>query len=120
MRRSSQTTLMPILPFITDDEENLHQIIDAASSVGASYILPWFGVTLRDRQRDYYYDRLDALFPGLSQRYRQRYGNSYMCAANHADQLESRVREWCDPHRLTVAMKHFAPCERAEQISLLE
>lgn len=111
-------TMMPVLPFITDSEENTHQIIKAASESGASYIIPWFGVTLRDRQRSYYYDRLDSAFPGLSPQYRQLFGNSYFCPTDNAKELESRVVEWCQIHRLTVGMRHFMPRERGEQLPL--
>jgi DNA repair photolyase len=55
-------TLMPVLPFIEDNEENIRQIITLAAGNGARYILPAFGMTLRDRQRTYYYNKLDQLF----------------------------------------------------------
>ena len=58
-------TLMPVLPFIEDNVENIRQIVTRAHEAGASYIIPSFGMSLRDRQRDYYYDKLDQLFPGL-------------------------------------------------------
>ncbi len=58
-------TLMPVLPFIEDTEENIRTIVQMGQAAGARYILPAFGMTLRDRQRAYYYDKLDRLFPGL-------------------------------------------------------
>ena len=54
-------TMMPILPFIEDDEENIRRIVEQAHAHGAAYIIPWFGMSLRDRQRAYYYDKLDVL-----------------------------------------------------------
>jgi len=50
-------TMMPVLPFIEDNEENIRQIVEQAHAHGAAYIVPSFGVTLRDRQRAYYCDR---------------------------------------------------------------
>ena len=46
-------TMMPILPFIEDNAENIAGIVAQAAAAGASYIMPAFGMTLRDRQRAY-------------------------------------------------------------------
>ncbi|HDQ71077.1 MAG TPA: radical SAM protein [Chloroflexi bacterium] len=70
-------TLMPVLPFIEDNEENVIQIVEQAHAHGASYVIPCFGMTLRDRQRVYYYRRLDELFPGLRARYERRFGENW-------------------------------------------
>ena len=35
------------------------------------------GMTLRDGDREYYYSKLDKLFPGLSNKYIKTYENSY-------------------------------------------
>ena len=53
--------MMPILPFIEDTEENITAIVERTHASGGSYIIPWFGMSLRDRQRAYYYDQLDRL-----------------------------------------------------------
>ena len=37
------------------------------------------GMTLRDNQRDYYYDKLDNNFKGLKEKYIKYYGNKYNC-----------------------------------------
>ena len=80
-------TMMPILPFIEDNEENVTAVVQKAHEHGASYIIPSFGMTLRDRQRAYYYDKMDKLFPGLRQRYERRFGDQYHCPANDTDRL---------------------------------
>jgi DNA repair photolyase len=80
-------SLMPVLPFIEDNPENITQIMEQAAENGASFSVPWFGMSLRDRQRDYYYEQLDRLFPGLRQKYEQRFGERYSCSANHAREL---------------------------------
>ena len=64
-------TMMPILPFIGDTEENITRLVELAHQNGASYILPWFGMSLRAGSRDWYYDQLDQRFPGIKQKYVQ-------------------------------------------------
>ena len=46
--------LMPVLPFIEDDEESIRRLVTQAAECGAKYVMPAFGVTLRNRQRAYF------------------------------------------------------------------
>ena len=118
-------TLMPVLPFIEDNEANIKAIVEQASEAGAQYILPGFGMTLRDRQRRYYYEKLDQLFPGLRVQYERRFGERYGCAANDAKRLEQVFGEWCERCGVATRMQFLAPHPRkpqrhAAQLSLFE
>ena len=73
-------TMMPILPFLEDSEQNILQIISRADNSGASYIIPAFGVSLRPGSREYYYHELDRLFPGIKEKYINHYGDQYQCS----------------------------------------
>jgi DNA repair photolyase len=110
-------TMMPILPFIEDDEENIGRIVEQAHAHGAAYIIPWFGMSLRDRQRAYYYDKLDDLFPGLRQKYERTFGDQYHCAAPNADRLARVFNELCDRRGIATRMKWYEPIT-ATQIKL--
>ena len=47
--------LMPLLPFINDNEENIKNIIKKAYECGAKFVFSYgLGVTLRKNQREYY------------------------------------------------------------------
>ena len=70
--------LMPVLPFLEDGPDAIAQIVTRAHECGASHVIPAFGMTLRDRQRDHYYAQLDRLFPGLRARYEQTFGARYL------------------------------------------
>jgi DNA repair photolyase len=110
--------LMPVLPFLEDSLENITAIVKESANHGARFILPWFGVTLRDRQRDYYYSQLDKLFPDLRRRYEITYGNSYFCAAQKADQLGKHFRALCQTHGLEKIVPPYLPAEKNRQLSL--
>ena len=58
--------LAPILPFINDTEANLRGILDYCIEAGV-YGIICFGMslTLRDGNREYFYQQLDRHFPGL-------------------------------------------------------
>lgn len=67
---------MPVLPFLEDDPANIRAIY-SASGAGAHHVIPAWGVTLRDRQRDYFYAQLDQRFPGVRARYERAFGERY-------------------------------------------
>jgi DNA repair photolyase len=110
--------MMPILPFIEDNEDNLRTILAQAASSGASYMSAWFSVTLRDRQRAHYYAQLDRLFPGLRQRYQHAYGERYEAAAPNAKQLWQLFDELCKQHHLATRMPVYTPQPVAKQLAL--
>ncbi len=97
--------LMPVLPFITDSKENILDIVKKSKEAGVQYIYPAFGVTLRDRQRKYFYDALDREFPGLRERYVKRYGNRYKCAAPNAKELSEGFSKICDEYGIFYRMR---------------
>ena len=91
----TRVALMPTLPFIEDTWENVSSIIEEAHHCGAQVVIPWFGMSMRDRQRAYFYARLDESFPGLRIQYEAAYGEDYMCPSPQADDLYRRVKELC-------------------------
>jgi DNA repair photolyase len=111
-------TLMPVLPFIEDSKENITSIVTQAHAVGAGYILPAFGMTLRDRQRAYYYAKLDRLFPGLRTRYERTFGDRYECTSPKAARLEQVFRELCDRYGIATRIPAYQ-AKRHTQLRLL-
>ena len=71
----------PVLPFITDSENDIKELVRLAHESGAKFIQTYMGMTLRESQRDYYYDKLDNDFKGLKEKYIKYYGNKYNCMA---------------------------------------
>lgn len=76
--------LTPILPFINDTAENIEGILQYCIEAKVFGIICFgMGLTLRDGNREYFYKNLDKYFPGLKERYMQRYGNSYSVMSPH-------------------------------------
>jgi len=88
--------LMPILPFINDTKENILEIVRLGKENGANFIYPAFGVTLRDKQRDYFYDQLDAHFPNIKKKYMLEFGNQYSCGSPKAKTLYASFTKECN------------------------
>jgi DNA repair photolyase len=87
--------MMPILPWINDTEQNIQSVIEKAKSSNMRYIYPAFGVTLRQNQRDYYYQQLDRHFPGLKEKYIRAYGERYVCDSPRAYILSELFEKQC-------------------------
>jgi DNA repair photolyase len=111
-------TMMPILPYIEDTEENITAIVQQAHAHGAAYIIPSFGVTLRDRQRAYYYQKLDQLFPAVRQHYQKRFGHQYHCPALGVEKLNDLFHERCKQYGIATRITPYQP-QAATQLSLL-
>ena len=88
--------LSPILPYINDTDENLNAILDYCFDAGVKGIVCFgFGVTLRAGNREYFYRKLDELFPGMKQRYIRRFGNTYACGSERYEALEELFLHRC-------------------------
>lgn len=97
--------MMPILPFINDTEENIERIVSDAHSAGARFIYPTIGMTMRSGQREYFYKKLDAEFPGMRQKYEKRFGLNYVCSSPKAKDLFNLFAAKCDKLGILYEMK---------------
>ena len=113
----TRIALMPTLPFLEDTWENVSGVVESGSECGVRAIIPWFGMSLRDRQRAYFYRRLDELFPGLRAKYETTYGDDYMCPSPNARELAERFAGLCSTHGIATSVRpQLAPT--AEQLKL--
>jgi DNA repair photolyase len=88
--------LDPVLPFINDTEENLRGILDYCIDAKVKGIICFgMGLTLREGNREYFYQKLDEHFPGLKKKYQQKYGYAYEIASDHNRKLMGIFYETC-------------------------
>ncbi|SHH83045.1 DNA repair photolyase [Sporobacter termitidis DSM 10068] len=89
--------LSPILPFLTDTEENLRGLLEYCREARVYGIICFgFGLTLRDGDREYFYKKIDERFPGLKEQYIRKYGNAYEILSDNNDALMRVFTETCD------------------------
>ena len=116
--------MTPILPFLTDTEENVRRILDSCFDAGVKGVVCFgMGLTLRDGNREYFYQALDRHFPGLADEYRKRFGGAYEAASPNADNLLRIFHEACEKHGVLhdpeACFRYIADLpERNEQLSL--
>lgn len=97
--------LTPILPFINDTEENIRGIVEKCGELGVRGIITFggMGVTLRQGDREYFYKCLDKHFPGMKERYMEKYGLSYQLASPDNDRLMRVFRSGCKKYGIMTS-----------------
>jgi len=112
-------TMMPMLPFLEDSEQGILQIISRAQNSGATYIIPSFGVSLRPGSREYYYHKLDQLFPGIKEKYIKKYGDQYQCSVPRWRELNKAFQEEINQTGIKNRIPVFEPEKRTENTNQL-
>lgn len=118
--------LTPILPFINDTEDNIAGILDMCIEAKVyGIICCGMGLTLREGNREYFYEQLDRLFPRLKERYIRTYGNQYVIDSPNSDRLMKLFNQKCDEggiihdnERIFQYLHTFEEKAVAEQLSL--
>jgi hypothetical protein len=72
-------------------------------------------MSMRDRQRAYYYEALERDFPGMREKYEKRFGERYECPANYASELARQFYQSCAELGIDTRVKRYQP---ARQLTL--
>ena len=97
--------LNPVLPFLTDSEENILDIIKMSYKCGAKYVVCDYGVTMRSGNREYFYENLNKNFPYIKEKYAETFGNKYFCISPNAKKLWNLVQDECNKYNLLCHIK---------------
>ncbi len=107
----------PVLPFITDKEEDIKRLVKLANSYGAKFIHTYMGMTLRENQRVYYFEKLDDKFPGLKEKYIKNYREDYNCLAPNYKYLYKVFADECDKYGILYKMNDIIKAYKKESIN---
>lgn len=120
--------LTPILPFINDTQENIMGLLQECRNAGVYGVLAFgVGLTLRDGDRQYFYEKLDRHFPGLKDRYIKEYGEAYELPVPDHTALEKLIRRECEKggmewrtDKLFEYMRQFEDKQAGSQMTLFD
>ena len=120
--------MTPILPFINDTRENIEGLLDYCIRSKVWGIINFsMGVTLREGDREYFYQKLDEHFPGMKGRYHRRYGYAYELPSDHNRELIEILHKTCDAHGIECDVRkvfeylgEYPENKGYEQMSLFE
>jgi DNA repair photolyase len=110
--------MMPILPFINDTAENIAALVGKAKENGAKFIFPSFGLTLRANQRDYFYEKLDNLFPGIKNKYIKTFGGEYACNSLKYAGLSAIFKSECRKAKIIYKMNEIIDAYKSKYAAL--
>ena len=93
--------ISPILPFINETKENLIGILNYCKEAEVKGIICFgIGLTLREGNREYFYNSLNKNFPGLKERYIKEFGNSYIVNSKNNSNLMKLFHAFCEKEKI--------------------
>jgi DNA repair photolyase len=98
----------PVMPLITDTDENLEAVARAAAEAGAKY----FGggpLFLMPSAQKVFLPFLEERFPQLAARYREQYEKSPYLGADYKERLRARVMKIREKYNLASAPVEYRP-----------
>jgi DNA repair photolyase len=98
----------PVMPLITDTDQNLEAVARAAAEAGAKY----FGggpLFLMPAAQKVFFPFLDERFPHLAERYRQQFLKSPYLGAGYKEQLRDRLQRIRGQYKLASAPVEYRP-----------
>ena len=110
---------IPIVPFLSDDERNMEEVVLRAKMAGADFILFGGGMTMRDNQASWFLQRLSQEFPHLMERYEELYHAKYTPVEGYQGRYEpgksyskrvnKKMVELCQKYELAFRLKRYIP-----------
>jgi len=98
---------IPALPYISDTEEKLEEMVAEAKNHGADYILigglTLFGTGQAD-SKTLYYKFIERSFPDLAEDYRKLYSNNFMPSKDYLKALNTRADTLCAKYQIKRAI----------------
>ena len=112
---------MPVLPFLEDDPQDIRLLVQLCARAGGKFIYPYFGVTLRDRQREYFLQQVRKNWPKVWERYLD-YGEDYLCPCRNERELQRIFESECGRYgilcRMEQIVKAYQSPYQSEQLRL--
>lgn len=120
--------LCPILPFINDTEENIKGILNYCIEAKVYGVICFgMGLTLREGNREYFYNQLDHSFPNIKDKYIQTYGMQYQINSPNHTTLMKLFHQLCEDNGIVHDNKiifeylsEFEEKNRSIQLSLFD
>ena len=120
--------LCPILPFINDTEENIKGILNYCIEAKVYGVICFgMGLTLREGNREYFYNQLDQSFPNIKDKYIQTYGMQYQINSPNHTTLMKLFHQLCEDNGIVHDNKiifeylsEFEEKNRSIQLSLFD
>jgi DNA repair photolyase len=111
--------LIPVIPFLTDGEEDLTEVISKAKGVGVDFVLFGSGMTMRDDQARWFLTRIEEIRPDLLSGYLdlyeatfdpvRGYQGKYGPESGYLKKIDNLLLRLCEENELPYRTKRFIP-----------
>lgn len=110
--------LIPLVPFLADQPEQVEQLFQAVKAANADYILFGGGMTLRNKQALWFLKQLKKQYPDLLPAYEnlyqfkyhpEKYEGSYTPGASYKAEKNQLLFALCKKYELPFRIKRFIP-----------
>jgi DNA repair photolyase len=101
-------TYIPIIPYITDTDEQLSETIETSKKYGARYILGGT-MTLRDVQARRFYEILKEHYPELVDKYKKLYMKGYEPLGKYIYTLNQKIKALCRKYDIQNYIPRYIP-----------
>jgi DNA repair photolyase len=101
-------TCIPVIPYITDSDEQMENTIEAVKEHSGKYVLVGT-MTMRDTQARRFYEVLEEHFPELVDKYKKLYWRGYEPDGKYIGKLYARAKALCKKHGISNSIPRFIP-----------
>lgn len=106
------TYLMPIIPFLTDDTENLEEVIRQSNKTGADFVLFSPGLTMRDSQADYFIKKLkNSRYKYVVKPLLELYKGEMHPPDQYVRILHTKLLNLCEKYNMAIRVKRWIPSD---------
>jgi len=106
------TYFIPIIPFLTDHDENLEDVVKKSKEAGADFVLFSPGLTLRDLQAQYFINKLKkSKYSYVAKPLLSLYKGEIHPPANYCKQINTKVWNLCQKYGIDVRVKRWIPSD---------
>jgi hypothetical protein len=111
-------TYMPIIPYLTDGDEELENVMRSAKNAKVDYVLFGGGVTLRDKQAVWFLNHIKEKYPELIPKYENlykfsfndnSYNGSYTPNSDYLKIIHNKFLDLCHKYGISYRMKRYIP-----------
>jgi len=106
------TYFIPIIPFLTDHDENLENVIKQSKNAGADFVLFSPGLTVRDAQAEYFLKKLrNSKYKAIVKPLLVLYKGQMHPPAQYVRNLHPKLLNLCEKYNLAVRIKRWIPSD---------
>ena len=113
--------LIPIVPFLTDSDDQLEDMVKRTQEAGADFLLFGGGMTMRDNQADWFLRQLKERYPDLIEKYLQiyeaewtqdrGYKGRYAPKSQYVKEIDQKMYTLINKSRISCRLKRFIPLD---------